>query len=166
MIKILSFVLLNLSVMVCTTFAIDKTQPTTKNQTVAEQRITPFLTFQNNDAEDAMNFYISLFDNSKVISMQRWGKDEPGKEGTIMHATFELDGQTFMCSDSPPIHNWNFTPAVSNYVECKNEEEIDRLFSKLSENGEVAMPLNNYGFSQKFAWVVDRFGVSWQLNLE
>lgn len=83
-----------------------------------------------------------------------------------MHATFELNGQKFKCSDSPPIHNWDFTPAVSNYVECENEKEIERLYLKLSENGEVAMPLNNYGFSQKFGWVVDRFGVSWQLNLQ
>lgn len=130
-----------------------------------KQKITPFLTFQKNDAEEAMNFYISLFDNSKVISMQRWGKEGLGKEGTVMHATFQLNGQQFMCSDSPPIHNWDFTPAVSIYIECENNEEIERLSSKLSENGEVAMPLNNYGFSQKFGWVIDRFGVSWQLNL-
>lgn len=131
-----------------------------------KQKITPFLTFQKNDAEEAMNFYISLFDNSKIIDIQRWGKDVPGKEGTIMHATFQLNGQQFMCSDSPPVHNWDFTPAVSNYVECEDEEEIERLFSKLSENGEVAMPLDNYGFSQKFGWIIDRFGVSWQLNLK
>lgn len=131
-----------------------------------KQKITPFLTFQKNDAEEAMNFYISLFDNSKIIDIQRWGKDGPGKEGAIMHATFQLKGQQFMCSDSPPVHNWDFTPAVSNYVECEDEEEIERLFTKLSENGEIAMPLDNYGFSQKFGWIVDRFGVSWQLNLK
>lgn len=131
-----------------------------------KQKITPFLTFQKNDAEEAINFYISLFDNSKIIDIQRWGKDGPGKEGTIMHATFQLNGQQFMCSDSPPVHNWDFTPAVSNYVECEDEEEIERFFSKLSENGEVTMPLDNYGFSQKFGWIIDRFGVSWQLNLK
>jgi predicted 3-demethylubiquinone-9 3-methyltransferase (glyoxalase superfamily) len=124
-----------------------------------------FLTFQKNDAEQAMNFYIDLFDNSEILSIQRWSKDGPGKEGTIMHATFALNGIMFMCSDSPPVHNWDFTPAVSNYVECENEEEIERLFSKLSERGQVAMPLDNYGFSQKFGWVIDQFGVSWQLNL-
>lgn len=131
-----------------------------------DQQIIPFFTFQKNDAEQAMNFYISLFDNSKVIEVKRWGKEGPGKEGTIMHASFQLNGQKYMCSDSPPVHNWDFTPAVSNFVECKTEEEIDRLYSKLSENGEVAMPLNNYGFSRKFGWVVDRFGISWQLNLK
>jgi predicted 3-demethylubiquinone-9 3-methyltransferase (glyoxalase superfamily) len=77
-----------------------------------------------------------------------------------------LNGIRFICSDSPPIHKWDFTPAVSIYFESKNEEELERLFSKLSENGAVAMPLDNYGFSQKFGWVVDRFGFSWQLNLQ
>jgi len=82
-----------------------------------------------------------------------------------MHGIFDLNGNQFMCSDSPPIHDWGFTPAVSNYFECKDEAELERLFSKLSENGSVTMPLNNYGFSQKFGWVIDQFGMSWQLNL-
>lgn len=163
--KIIAYILISLNVIVCSAQETDQIL-TSKDQGIGKQKIIPFLTFQNNDAEQAMTFYISLFSNSKVVSVQRWGTAGPGKEGTIMHAKFELNGQTFMCSDSPPVHNWNFTPAVSNYVECKNEEEIDRLFKQLSANGEVAMPLNNYGFSQKFAWVVDRFGVSWQLNLE
>ncbi len=124
------------------------------------------LTFQDNNAENAMNFYVELFDNSKIINVQRWGKEGPVEEGRIMQATFELDGNLFMCSDSPPVHDWNFTPAVSNYLECENESELNRLFSKLSENGKVTMPLNNYGFSQKFGWVIDQFGVSWQLNLK
>ena len=124
------------------------------------------LTFQNKKAENAMNFYIELFDNSKIISVQRWGKEGPVEEGLIMQATFELDGNLFMCSDSPPVHNWDFTPALSNYIECENENELERLFSRLSENGEVTMSLNNYGFSQKFGWVIDQFGVSWQLNLK
>ena len=67
---------------------------------------------------------------------------------------------------APPIHDWDFTPAVSNYVECEDESELERLFTKLSENGKVMMPLNNYGFSQKFGFVEDKFGVSWQLNLQ
>jgi len=144
----------------------EQKQINSENRTAVEQQIITSLTFQKNDAEEAMNFYVQLFDNSRIIDVHRWGKDGPGKEGTIMQATFELNGQKFMCSDSPPVHNWDFTPAVSNFVECKDEEEIERLFTKLSEGGEVAMPLNNYGFSQKFAWVIDRFGVSWQLNLQ
>lgn len=129
-------------------------------------QITSFLTFQNNDAEEAMNFYISLFDNSMVIDIQRYGKDGPAKEGTIMMARFELNGSQFACSDSYIKHAWDFTPGVSNWVDCKSEEEIKDLLSKLSEGGTVLMPLGNYGFSSQFAFVEDRFGVSWQLNLE
>ena len=124
------------------------------------------LTFQDNNAENAMSFYLDLFENSRILSLKRWGKDGPVAEGKIMQATFELDGNLFMCSDSPPVHEWDFTPAVSNYLECENEPEMEKYFSKLSENGTVPMPLNNYGFSQKFGWVIDQFGVSWQLNLQ
>jgi len=131
-----------------------------------KNQIATFLTFQDNNAEKAMNYYIELFDNSKVVDLQRWGKGAPGEEGKIMHAAFELNGSLFRCSDSPPVHEWNFSPAVSNFVECKDIDEIERLFNSLSENGNVTMPLNNYGFSQKFAWVIDQFGVSWQLNLK
>ncbi len=128
-------------------------------------KIATFLTFQKNNAEEAMNFYVDLFENSEIVSLQRWGNEGPQKEGSIMHATFYLDGKLFMCSDSPPIHDWDFTPAVSNYVACEDENEIESLFTKLSENGQVLMPIDNYGWSQKFAFVEDRFGISWQLNL-
>ena len=123
------------------------------------------LTFQDGNAENAMNFYVELFDNSQVVKLQRWGAGGPVEEGKIMQATFELDGNLFMCSDSPAVHDWNFSPAVSHYLECEDDAELERLFSKLSENGNVTMPRNNYGFSQKFGWVIDQFGVSWQLNL-
>lgn len=130
------------------------------------KQIITSLTFQDNNAEKAMNFYVALFDNSKIIHVQRWGKEAPVAEGRIMQATFELDGNLFMCSDSPPVHDWDFTPAVSNYIECDNESELEHLFSGLSKNGTITMPLNNYGFSQKFGWVIDQFGISWQLNLQ
>ncbi|MCR9229064.1 MAG: VOC family protein [Flavobacteriaceae bacterium] len=131
-----------------------------------KKQITTFLTFQDNKAEEAMNFYIDLFDNSKVIEVQRYGKDGPGKEGTIIKAIFELTGKQFICSDSFIQHEWNFTPAISNWVACETKEDISHLFEKLSESGDVKMPLDNYGFSKQFAFVEDRFGVSWQLNLE
>lgn len=130
-----------------------------------KKQIRTFLTFQDNNAEKAMNFYLDLFEDSKVVSVQRWAAGGPVEEGKIMMATFELNGSLFMCSDSPPVHNWDFSPAVSNFIECEGESEIENLFSKLSENGSVTMPLNNYGFSQKFAWVIDQFNISWQLNL-
>ena len=129
-------------------------------------QIATFLTFQKENAEEAMNFYIGLFDNSKIVKVTRWGKEIPGKEGTIMHAIFQLNGKLYMCSDSPAIHDWDFSPAVSNYVECEDEKELERLFTALSSNGAVMMPLGNYGFSQKFGFVEDQFGVSWQLNLQ
>jgi len=138
----------------------------TENPNDMKGQIATFFTFQKEDAEQAMNFYVGLFDNSKIVNLARWGKEGPGKEGTIMHATFNLNGKLYMCSDSPAIHNWDFTPAVSNYIECEDESELVRLFAKLSENGKVMMPLDNYGFSQKFGFVQDKFGISWQLNLQ
>ncbi len=81
-------------------------------------------------------------------------------------ATFELNGKQFICSDSYVKHAWTFSPAISMYVECRTEEELNKLFDKLSEDGIVYMPLDNYGFSTKFGWVGDRFGVTWQLNFQ
>ncbi len=128
--------------------------------------ITTFLTFQENNAEEAMNFYVSLFDNSEVLEVQRYGKEGPAPEGSIFVARFVLDGSQFACSDSYIKHEWGFTPGVSVWADCKSDEEIENLFEKLSEEGNVLMPLNNYGFSQKFAWIEDRFGVSWQINFQ
>ncbi|MGC4377518.1 VOC family protein [Fictibacillus sp. Mic-4] len=132
---------------------------------ISNQKITTFLTFTG-QAEEAMNFYTSLFDRSEIVSITRYGEEVPGKEGTVMQAVFSLNGQTFMCIDSPIEHEWTFTPAVSLFVTCETEEEIDRLFEELSKDGAVLMPLAEYPFSKKFGWVNDKFGVSWQLSLE
>lgn len=129
------------------------------------KQISSFLTFQEGNAEEAMTFYINLFDNAKIIEIQRYQKGEPGKEGTLKFAKFLLNGSQFMCSDSFIKHEWDFTPAVSMFVEIKTEERINKLFEKLSEGGKIMMPLDNYGFSKKFGFVEDKFGVSWQLNL-
>ena len=129
-------------------------------------QIRSFLTFQKNNAEEAMNFYISLFENAKITAVQRYGEEGPGPEGSILLAKFELNGSLFACSDSFITHDWTFTPAVSNFVSCTSEAEIQYLFTQLSENGKALMPLDNYGWSTKFAFVEDRFGVSWQLNLD
>ena len=128
------------------------------------QKFTPFLMFEG-QAEEAMNFYISLFGNSEIVSLTRYGPDQSGKEGTVMLARFALDGQEFMCIDSSISHGFTFTPSFSIYVECESELEIGRLFAALSENGKVMMPLESYPFSAKYAWLADRFGVSWQLSL-
>ena len=128
------------------------------------QQITTFLMFSG-QAEEAMNFYLTLFANSAVVAISRFGAGEEGPEGTVRHATFSLNGQEFMCIDSYVEHAFTFTPAVSLYVKCATEQEIDHLFDRLSEGGSVMMPLDAYPFSPKFAWVADRFGVSWQLTL-
>ncbi|WP_296352113.1 VOC family protein [Winogradskyella sp.] len=137
----------------------------TEHKKMTENQMYRFLTFQDNNAENAMNFYIEIFENSEIIDVKRWQKEAPVEEGKIMQATFSLNGNLFMCSDSPPIHDWDFTPAVSNFIECKSESQQDNLFTKLSENGTITMPLNNYGFSERFGWVIDQYGISWQLNL-
>jgi predicted 3-demethylubiquinone-9 3-methyltransferase (glyoxalase superfamily) len=131
------------------------------------QKIAPFLMFtreQAGRAEEAMTFYTGLFEDSRIESITRFGPGAHGPEGQVMHATFTLSGQTFMAIDSEP-HAFGFTPAVSLYVTCSSEAEIDRLYAALSEGGSVMMPLAAYPFAAKFAWVGDRFGVSWQLSL-
>jgi len=128
------------------------------------QKLTTFMMFDGK-AEEAMNFYISLFENSKILSISRYGPNEAGSEGTVMHAVFALNGQSFMCIDSNVNHEFTFTPAMSIFVNCETEAEIDSLFEKLSHGGQVLMPLERYPFSEKYVWFSDKFGVSWQLSL-
>jgi len=128
------------------------------------QKIKTFLMFEGR-CEQAMNFYVSLFAGAAITGVRRYGSEGPGKEGSVMQATFSLAGQTFMCIDSPVKHGFTFTPAMSLFVDCADEPEIDTLFAKLSEGGQVLMPLGQYPFARKFGWVSDQFGVSWQLNL-
>ena len=124
------------------------------------------LTFQDNNAEQAMNLYVEVFENSRVLDVKRWGAAGAGIEGKIMQARFELNGNLFMVSDSPAVHKWGFTPAITTFIECESEKELERLFSQLSKDGKVMMEPADYGFSKKFAWFADKFGVTWQLNLE
>jgi predicted 3-demethylubiquinone-9 3-methyltransferase (glyoxalase superfamily) len=127
------------------------------------QKIKTFLMFEGK-CEQAMNFYVSLFSDAAITSIRRYGASEAGAEGSVMQATFAVNGQAFMCIDSPVKHNFTFTPAMSLFVDCADEAELDTLFAKLSDGGQVLMPLDNYGFSRKFGWLADKFGVSWQLN--
>ena len=129
------------------------------------QKITPFLTFDGR-AEEAMTLYTSLFKQSEILSITRYGANEAGAEGTVQHAIFTLNGQEFMCIDSSVQHGFTFTPAISLYVRCDTEEEIDAVFAKLAQGGDIFMPLDQYPFSRKFGWLSDKFGVSWQLSLE
>jgi len=116
-------------------------------------------------AEKAMNLYVSLFSDSKIEKVERYGPGEQGAEGTIRRADFTLSGHRLICIDSPVKHGFTFTPSMSIFVDCENEAELYEAFKQLSEGGKIMMPLDNYGFSKKFGWVSDRFGVSWQLNL-
>lgn len=131
---------------------------------MSDQKITPFLMFEGR-AEEAMNDYISIFERSEILAIQRYGPNEAGPEGSVMHATFSLNGQTFMAIDSFVKHGFTFTPALSFWVTCETEEEIDRVFAQLAEGGAVLMPLGAYPFSPRFGWVADKFGVTWQLTL-
>lgn len=115
-------------------------------------------------AEEAMAFYVSLFADSEITQVERYGPGEQGKEGTIKIAYFTLAGREHICIDSPVKHGFGFTPAMSLFVECESEAELDAAFGRLAEGGKVLMPLGNYGFSSRFGWLADRFGVSWQLN--
>ncbi|MEU5692661.1 VOC family protein [Actinosynnema sp. NPDC020468] len=126
-------------------------------------KVTALLMFQG-QAEEAMTFYTSLFDDGEVLSVTHFGPDQPGSEGSVSHATFRIGGQQYMCMDSSVPHDFTFTPSVSLFVECESEDEIDRVYAALSDGGMPLMPLDDYGFSEKFGWLSDRFGVSWQLN--
>lgn len=121
--------------------------------------------FQGGAAQAALDLYISSFPDSGIVRVEKYTEGDPGPVGTIKVAVFMLCGREFMCSDSPIEHNFSFTPSSSTFVEFDSLEELERVFSILSEEGEVLMPLDNYGFSPKFGWVNDRFGVSWQLNV-
>jgi len=129
-----------------------------------ESRITPFLMFIG-QAEEAMNLYTSVFPDAEIEKIQRYGAGEGGAEGTVVRAVFRLQNQRFMCIDSPDVHAFGFTPSFSIFVECRSAEEVDRIYGLLSEGGGVMMPLGEYPFSSRFAWINDRFGVSWQLSV-
>lgn len=121
-----------------------------------QQKITPFLWFDGK-AEDAANFYTSIFKNSKVTGTM------PGPDGSVMSATFQLNGHEFMALNAGPM--FKFSPAISFFVTCETEQEIDDLWRKLSPGGKVLMELDKYPFSEKYGWLEDKFGLSWQLSV-
>jgi predicted 3-demethylubiquinone-9 3-methyltransferase (glyoxalase superfamily) len=114
------------------------------------QKITPFLWF-NDQAEEAMNHYISIFPDSKVVSIARYGDAGPGPKGTVMSVTFQLAGQEFMALNGGP--QFKFTEAISLFVNCETQEEVDELWEKLSEGGEKG----------PCGWLKDKYGLSWQI---
>ena len=126
--------------------------------------VSPFLMFEG-QAEQAMTFYVSLFEDGRIIDIVRYGPQGPGAEGSVTKASFSIAGQTILCIDSAMKHDFTFTQSVSLFVTCEDEAQIRRLAAALAEGGAELMPLNDYGFSRQFAWLNDRFGVSWQLTL-
>src|SRR5262245_51050097 len=114
------------------------------------QKITPFLWF-NNNAEEAMNFYVSIFKNSKVVTVARYGEAGPGPKGSVMTANFQLNGQEFVALNGGP--QFKFTEAISFVVNCETQEEVDEFWDKLTEGGEESM----------CGWLKDKYGLSWQI---
>ena len=126
----------------------------------------PFFMFQGGNAQAALDLYFATFPDSGMVRVERYAHGEPGPVGSIKVAVFTLCGREFMCSDSPIKHGFTFTPSSSTFVDFDSVAELERVFAILSEGGQVLMPLDNYGFSQRFGWTNDRFGVSWQLNFD
>jgi predicted 3-demethylubiquinone-9 3-methyltransferase (glyoxalase superfamily) len=114
------------------------------------QKITPFLWFDDN-AEEAIKFYTSIFKNSKIGKVTRYGEAGPGKKGSVMTATFELQGQEFVALNGGP--HFKFTEAISFVVNCETQEEVDDLWEKLSRGGQEV----------ECGWLKDKFGLSWQI---
>jgi predicted 3-demethylubiquinone-9 3-methyltransferase (glyoxalase superfamily) len=125
---------------------------------------TPFLMFEGR-ASEAVDFYLRTLPDAKLVEMRTYGPGGPGPEGSVMKAVLSFAGQTVRCTDSVVKHGFSFTPAISLFLDCESAEQIDQLFAKLSDGGGVLMPLGGYGFSRRFGWLNDKFGVSWQLNL-
>jgi predicted 3-demethylubiquinone-9 3-methyltransferase (glyoxalase superfamily) len=114
------------------------------------QKITTFLTF-NDQAEEAVNFYVSVFKNSRILSTRRYGDAGPGPKGSLMTAAFQLEGQEFMALNGGP--SFKFSQGISLFVNCETQAEVDELWEKLSEGGQQVA----------CGWLTDRFGVSWQI---
>ena len=114
------------------------------------QKITPFLWFDK-EAEEAANLYVSVFKNSKIVSVSRYGAAGPGQPGSVMSVTFELEGQPFYALNGGPLYT--FTPAISLFVNCETQEEVDTLWEKLSDAGRP----------NRCGWLTDKYGLSWQI---
>jgi predicted 3-demethylubiquinone-9 3-methyltransferase (glyoxalase superfamily) len=114
------------------------------------KKITPFLWFDNN-AEEAANFYVSLFKNAKIGEVRRYGEGGPGPAGSVMTINFELEGQEFSAINGGPY--FQFTPAISLFVDCVDQAEVDELWNKLSEGGSKS----------RCGWLKDKYGLSWQI---
>jgi len=141
-----------------------KIEPDRMKKGTKIQKITPFLWFDN-QAEEAVNFYISFFNNSVITTITRYGSDGARASGmpenSVMTMAFQLEGQDFVAINGGPI--FQITPTISFFVNCENVQEIDSLWKRLSNGGTVMMELDKYPFAEKYGWIQDKYGVSWQL---
>ncbi len=131
------------------------------------QKIIPFLWYDNN-AEEAVNFYTSVFDNSKILSITRYNEDSAKAAGqkadSAMTIGFQLEGQNFTALNGGP--HFKLNQSTSFFVYCESDEKIENVFKKLSKGGQVIFPLDKYDWSPKYAWIIDKFGLSWQLDVD
>ena len=129
-----------------------------RKQTKMIDAAAPFLMFQGKCGE-ALAFYAETLPGARIVSLER----KP--DGTVAMARLSVAGLEIMANDSPPVHAFDFTPSTSTFLTVDTPEGVDALATVLGEGGKLHMPPDDYGFSQRFAWVQDRFGVSWQINL-
>lgn len=128
-------------------------------------RAMTFLLFQDGRAEEAMRFYVDTLPGSRIVEIDRYGTDEAGVEGSMEFGAIEVGDLRIAFTDSPMTHAFDFTPSISFYLECGSGEDVDQLAAELSRDGKTLMAPGAYGFAERFAWVEDRYGVSWQLVL-
>jgi len=126
--------------------------------------VSTHLMFQGGKAQAAIELYASVFSRFVVVSMEKYAPGDP-TPGLIKIAKIDFGGHPLVVIDSPVPHKFDFTPSMSLFVDFDGAADLDRAFERLADGGDVKMPLNDYGFSPRFGWVTDRFGVSWQLNL-
>lgn len=127
--------------------------------------VHPHLMFQNGKAEAAVRRYDEIFDDFQIDELDAYSVDGDGPTGQVQMAVCSFLGQRFTCFDSPIEHDFDMTPAVTLFVECDDEDELERIFNALSDGGDVMMPLDDYGFSRGYGQLADRYGVPWALNL-
>ena len=131
--------------------------------------ISTFLMFSGKNygkAEEALNFYISIFKNSEINLIEYFEKTTLEGKKTISKCLFKLENQKFMIFDSEYDHQFNFTPSMSLFIDFEEEIQIEEVYKNLLKNGIELMPLDKYEFSKKFGWIQDQYGISWQLNLK
>ena len=127
-------------------------------------KVKTHLMFQG-DAKKAIDLYSSTFKDFEVREIENYEEGEQVRVGSFKLANISFAGHELIILDSPPVHDFSFTPSMSIFVDFDTRDELETAFAELSEGGKIMMPLDNYGFSNRFGWIADRYGVSWQLNL-